>query len=369
MYIYQQENWPDFQWDKERLTTLLIQLRHQQGCLIGGMESIGFQLRDETVLQTLTQDVVKSSEIEGEILDQSLVRSSIARHLGMERAALDVVDRNIEGVVEVILDATQKFDQPLTKERLLNWHATLFPNGRSGFMKINVGAWRTGSVQVVSGQMGRETLHFEALSADLVDFEMERFLNWLNSETTMDPVLMAALAHLWFVTIHPFDDGNGRIGRAIVDLMLARSEKSSHRFYSLSAQIQIERKMYYVILEQTQKGELDITSWMEWFFGCLGRAVENALSTLDVIIEKARFWEVLKEVSLNDRQRKIINRLLDGFDGKLTSSKWAKMTKCSQDTAYRDILNLIDQGILVKNAEGGRSTSYSLVMPNFNRGH
>jgi len=363
MYIYQHENWPNFLWDQERLTDLLIQIRHQQGRLIGGMESIGFQLRDETVLQTLTQDVVKSSEIEGEILDQSLVRSSVARHLGMESAALDVVDRNVDGVVEMMLDATQKFDQPLTKKRLLHWHASLFPDGRSGFAKIRVGAWHTGSVQVVSGQMGKETLHFEAPPAERVDHEMKLFLDWFNSETTMDPVLMAALAHLWFVTIHPFDDGNGRIGRAIADLMLARSEKSSHRFYSQSAQIQIERKKYYAILEQTQKGDLDVTSWIEWFFGCLGRAIENALSTLEVIVRKVQFWETLAETSLNDRQRKIINRMLDGFDGKLTSSKWAKMTKCSQDTAYRDILDLIDRGILTKNAEGGRSTSYSLVMP------
>ncbi len=363
MYIHQYENWPFFLWDQERVANLLIQLRHQQGRLIGGMESIGFQLRDESILQTLMQDVVKSSEIEGEILDQSLVRSSVARHLGMEIGALDIVDRNVDGVVEMMLDATQKFDQPLSKERLLNWHATLFPNGHSGFARIKVGMWRTGPVQVVSGQMGKETLHFEAPPAERIDHEMKLFLDWLNNETTMDPVLMAALAHLWFVTIHPFDDGNGRIGRAIADMMLARSEKTSHRFYSLSAQIQTERKKYYAILEQTQKGELDVTSWIEWFLGCLGRAIDNALSTLDAIVHKAQFWEALAEAPLNDRQRKIINRMLDGFDGKLTSSKWAKMTKCSQDTAYRDILDLIDRGILTKNVEGGRSTSYSLVIP------
>jgi len=249
---------------------------------------------------------------------------------------------------------------------LFKWHKDLFPNGRSGFSKIKVGAWREGIVQVISGQMGKETLHFEGPQAERVDHEMELFLGWLNNETTMDPVLMSALAHLWFVTIHPFDDGNGRIGRAIADLLLARSEKSSHRFYSLSKQIQSERKKYYAILEQTQKGELDITSWIEWFFDCLGRAIENTLSTLDVIIHKAQFWEAHTEDSLNDRQRKIINRMLDGFDGKLTSSKWAKITKCSQDTAYRDILDLIDRGILIKNPEGGRSTSYSLVIPESN---
>ncbi len=366
MYIYELENWPNFLWDKERITGMLIPLRHQQGRLIGGMELIGFQLREETVLRTLTQDVVKSSEIEGEILDHSLVRSSVARHLGMDIGALDTVDKNIEGVVEMVLDATQRFDQPLTKERILNWHAILFPNGRSGFAKIRVGAWRAGSLQVVSGRTGKEILHFEAPPAKLVDHEMELFLDWLNNEGTMDLILKAALAHLWFVTIHPFDDGNGRIGRAIADLMLARCEKSPYRFYSLSTQIQKERKNYYAILEQTQKGKLDVTPWIEWFLGCLGRAIEDALSSLHRIVRKAEFWQALSEVSVNERQRKIINRMLDGLDGKLTSSKWAKITKCSQDTAYRDILSLIDQGILTKNPEGGRNTSYSLVMPDSN---
>jgi Fic family protein len=363
MYIHELPAWPNFSWDQGKLTELLIQLHHQQGRLIGGMESIGFHLQDETVLQTLTQDVVKSSEIEGEILDQSLVRSSVARHLGMDIGALDVVDRNIEGVVQMMLDATQRYDQPLTKERLLGWHAALFPTGRSGFAKITVGAWRTGPVQVVSGPIGKEVLHFEAPPAERVDHEMELFLDWFNHETAIDPVLKAAVAHLWFVTIHPFDDGNGRIGRAIADMMLARSEKSSRRFYSLSAQIQRERKKYYAILELTQKGNLKITSWIEWFFGCLERAIEKALSSLETVVRKAQFWEVLAETSLNERQRKIINRMLDGFDGKLTTSKWAKIAKCSQDTAHRDILDLIERGILTKNSEGGRSTSYSLIMP------
>ena len=317
-------------------------------------------MREETVLQTLTKDVVKSSEIEGEILDQSLVRSSVARHLGMDSVALDIVDRNVDGVVEMMLDATQKFDEPLTKERILGWHAALFPSGRSGFKKIRVGAWRASSIQVVSGSMGKETLHFEGPAAERVDHEMKLFLDWLNNDATVDLVLKAAIAHLWFVTIHPFEDGNGRIGRAIVDMLLARSEKSSHRFYSLSAQIQKERKSYYAILEQTQKGKLDITSWLEWFLSCLGRAIEEALSTLDTVMYKARFWEAFAEVPLNERQRKIINCLLDKFEGKLTSSKWAKLAKCSQDTAYRDILDLVDRGILIKNSEGGRSTSYSL---------
>ncbi len=362
MYIYERENWPDFLWEQEKLSDLLIQLRHEQGRLIGGMESIGFHAREETMLQVLTQDVVKSSEIEGEILDQTQVRSSVARHLGMDIAALDAIDRNIDGVVEMMLDATQNFDQPLTKERLLNWRASLFPTGRSGFTKIRTGAWRIGPVQVVSGQMGKETVHFEAPPAERVDHEMKLFLDWLNTERSLDLVLKAAIAHLWFVTIHPFEDGNGRIGRAIADLILARSENSSHRFYSLSAQIQKERKQYYAILEKTQKGALDITPWIEWFFCCLRHAIEDALSTLDAILHKAQFWESLAEVPLNERQRKVINRLLDGFEGKLTTSKWAKITKCSQDTAYRDILDLTSLGILKKNPEGGRNTSYSLVM-------
>jgi Fic family protein len=360
MYIHELENWPHFLWDKKNLAELLVQLRHQQGRLIGRMESIGFNVREETVLQTLTQDVIKSSEIEGEILDQSLVRSSVARHLGLEIAGLEAVDKNIDGVVEMVLDATQKFDQPLTQERLLRWHATLFPSGRSGFMKIRTGAWRAGLVQVVSGRPGKEIVHFEAPPAVRVEHETNLFLAWFNRETDLDFVLKAAIAHLWFITIHPFDDGNGRIARAIGDLMLARSEKSPRRFYSLSAQIQKERKGYYEILEKTQKGSLDITSWIRWFFDCLGRAVDGALSKLDTVLHKAQIWESLSEISFNERQRKVINQLLDGFEGKLTSTKWAKMTKCSQDTALRDISELIDQDILTKNPEGGRSTSYSL---------
>jgi Fic family protein len=361
MYMYEVEGWPHFSWNQDLLLDVLIRLRHSQGRLIGGMKSIGFHERDATVLRVLTEDVVKSSEIEGEILDKSLVRSSVARHLGIEVAGLGVVDRNIDGVVEMMLDATQKFDQPLSKERLLNWHASLFPTGRSGFSKIRVGDWRTQPVSVVFGQMGKETIHFEAPPADAVDHEMSVFLDWVNGEVTVDPVLKAAIAHLWFVTIHPFDDGNGRIGRAIADLLLARSENSSCRFYSLSKQIQAERKGYYAILEKTQKGPLDITPWIEWFFNCLERAIEKALVSLNAILHKARVWESLAEVSLNERQKKIINRLLDGFDGKLTTSKWAKITKCSQDTALRDILDLINRGILIKNPGGGRSTSYSLV--------
>ncbi len=362
MYIHELKDWPKLLWEQEGLIALLIQVRHQQGRLTGGMESIGFHVREETVLQTLTQDVIKSSEIEGEILDQSLVRSSVARHLGMDIGGLDAVDRNVEGVVEMMLDATQNFDKPLTTERLLKWHSSLFPEGSSHHKKIRVGAWRTGPVYVISGAIGKETIHFEAPPAEKVEHAMEVFLDWLNKEKSLDLVLKAAIAHLWFVTIHPFEDGNGRIGRAIADMLLARSENSSHRFYSLSSQIQAERKSYYAILEQTQKDGLDVTSWIKWFLDCLGRSIENALLTLDAIVYKSQFWEAIAKVPLNVRQRKIINRMLDGFEGKLTSSKWAKMTKCSQDTAYRDIVELIDQGILIKNPEGGRNTSYSLVL-------
>ncbi len=360
MYIHELKSWPQFFWDQEKISPLLIQVRHLKGLLIGSMESIGFRLKEEVVLQTLTQDIVKSSEIEGEILDQSLVRSSIARRLGIDAAAVNHIDRNVDGIVEMMLDATQRFDHPVTIERLFNWHASLFPTGWSGITKIRVGAWRKGRVQMVSGRLDREIIHFEGPSADRVDQEMEIFLNWLNHEIKVDQVLKAAIAHLWFVTIHPFDDGNGRIGRSIVDLLLARSENSSHRFYSLSAQIQEERKEYYQILEQTQKDGVEITSWIEWFLGCLTRAIEKALLTFEAIKNKEQTWKALAEIPLNARQRKLINRILDGFDGKLTSSKWAKIAKCSQDTAHRDILDLVNRGILIKNPEGGRSTNYSL---------
>lgn len=362
MYIHELPNWPHFSWNQYRIAELLVQARHQQGRLTGGMESIGFHFLEQTILQALTQDVVKSSEIEGEILDPSQVRSSVARQLGMEHAALSPPDRHIDGVVKMVVDATQNFDTPLTKERLFNWHEALFPEGRSGWKKLTVGAWRKGPVYVVSGQVGKENIHFEAPLAGRIDGEMESFLKWINEEHSTDLVLKAALAHLWFVTIHPFDDGNGRIGRAIVDLLLARSEKSTHRFYSFSQQIQAERKRYYTILEQTQRGTLDVTSWIEWFLGCLERAIQEAFGVLEIVLGKARFWEMVANVALNERQRKVINRLLDGFEGKLTSSKWAKIAKCSQDTAHRDIIDLIEKGILVKNTGGGRSSSYALEM-------
>jgi Fic family protein len=363
-YLHELPDWPRFNWDQEKLAPKLAAVRHRQGRLIGRMEALGFTLRKEAVLQTLTLDVLKSSEIEGEILNPEQVRSSIARRLGMDIAGAVPADRHVEGVVEMMLDATQSFDTSLTTERLFGWHAALFPTGRRGIHKIIVGAWRNdsnGPMQVVSGPTGREKVHFEAPKAERLAAEMKIFISWANKKNDDDPVLKAALAHLWFVTLHPFDDGNGRIARAIADWALARSENSAQRFYSMSAQIRLERKDYYDALEKTQKYALDITAWMEWFLDCLDRAITGTESTLADVFRKARFWEKNAGKSINDRQRLLLNRLLDGFDGKLTSTKWAKIAKCSQDTAQRDIQTLIEQGMLAKDAAGGRSTSYSLA--------
>jgi Fic family protein len=328
------------------------------------MEALGFPLQQEAMLQTLTEDVVKSSEIEGEKLDVSQVRSSIARRLGMDVGGLKGADRHVEGVVEMMLDATRKYDEPLTAERLFAWQGSLFPTGRSGMRKIRVGAWRddkTGPMQVVSGPIGRERVHFQAPAAMRLNREMKAFVDWFNDDRGIDAVLKAGVAHLWFVTIHPFDDGNGRIARAIADLALARSEKSSQRFYSMSAQICQERNDYYEILERTQKGRLDMTPWMEWFLACLGRAIDGAQTTLGAVLQKARFWQAMRDGPINDRQRLVLNSVLDGFEGKLTTSKWVKIAKCSSDTALRDILDLVERRVLVRNPGAGRSTSYSLV--------
>jgi Fic family protein len=364
MYIYELPDWPRFEWDRARLAEPLAEVRHRQGRLIGHMEALGFNLRQEAVLQTLTADVLKSSEIEGEKLDLEAVRSSIARRLGVDIGALQPADRKVEGVVEMVLDATRHYDQPLTNERLLAWHAALFPTGRSGMTRIRAGAWRddrTGPMEVVSGPVGKEHVHFEAPAVIRLSREMQAFLEWFDAGAEMDPVLKAGLAHLWFVTVHPFDDGNGRIARAIADLALARSENSVQRFYSMSAQIRQERAAYYDILEGTQKGTLDITPWMEWFLGCLGRAIDGARVTHGAVLAKARFWEAIAGVAINERQRLVLNRLLDGFEGKLKTSKYAKLAKCSQDTALRDILALVERGILVRNPAAGRSTSYALA--------
>jgi Fic family protein len=361
--IHELPDWPDFRWDRHALSEKLADVRHRQGRLVGHMESLGFKLRQEAVLETLTEDVFKSSEIEGEKLDVEQVRSSVARRLGMDIGGLKAVDRRVEGVVEMMLDATRRYEAPLSAERLFAWHAAMFPTGRSGMSRITIGAWRddaNGPMQVVSGPIGRERVHYEAPAARRLDKEMARFLAWLNDEHEGDWVVSAAIAHLWFVTIHPFEDGNGRIARAIADMALARSEHSSQRFYSMSAQIRQERAEYYQILERTQKGTMDVTAWMDWFLECLGRAIDQAQKTLEAVLFKARVWESIADVSLNDRQRKVLNLLLDGMEGKLTTSKWAKLTKSSQDTAARDIGRLIEVDILVRNAGGGRSTSYSL---------
>lgn len=363
-YIHELPDWPRFTWNHEPLAAPLADARHRQGRLIGQMEALGFKLKEEAVLRTLTDDVLKSSEIEGENLDADQVRSSLARRLGVDIGGLMPTDRTVEGVVEMMLDATQGYDHPLTEERLFGWHAALFPTGRSGIHRVAVGAWRDDSaaaMQVVSGPVGKERVHFEAPAAARLGEETRRFLDWFNSDLAIEPVLKAAQAHLWFVTIHPFDDGNGRIARAIADMSLARSEHSPRRFYSMSAQIRQERADYYRILEQTQQATMDITAWMEWFLACLTRAIEGAHNALAGVIAKARYWEKLRPVPLNDRQRLMINRLLDGFEGKLTTSKWAALTKTSQDTALRDIQQLVERGVLLQNPAGGRSTSYSLV--------
>ena len=360
-YIYQRAGWPDFTWDNERLLVLLGEVRHMQGRLSGRMETLGFELRDEATLSTLTTDVLKSSEIEGEFLNIEQVRSSVARRLGLEVAGMVYSDRSVDGVVEMMLDATQQYQKPLSTTRLFNWHAALFPAGRSGMHAIEVAKWRTdstGPMQVVSGAMGKERVHFQAPPAKVLKAEMNVFIGWVNKEKSLDPVLKAALAHLWFVTIHPFDDGNGRIARALTDMLLARSDFSAQRFYSMSAQIRVERPKYYDILEKTQQGSLDVTDWLEWFLTCLMHALQATDTTLSAVLSKAAFWQKHRNTVFNDRQKMLLNKLFSNFEGKLTSSKWAKITKCSADTALRDIQDLITKDVLEKEDAGGRSTGY-----------
>lgn len=361
-YLYDLPGWPRFQWNQASITTPLAQVRHQQGRLLGRMEALGLAERNEAALQALTQEALKSSEIEGELLRGDLVRSSIARRLGLDAGGLAPTDRRVNGLAEMVVDATQNFAQPLTKERLFSWHSSLFAGGHGPY-PIAVGRWRddsNGPMQVVSGQLGAEKVHYEAPPARRLEAEMAAFLAWENGRDALDPVLKAAIAHLWFVTIHPFDDGNGRIARAIADRALARSEESPRRFYSMSAQIREEREAYYDVLQLTQKDTLDITDWLRWFLDCLGRALEGSTGKVASVLAKERFWKNLAGLALNDRQRLMINKLLDGFEGKLSSGKWAKIAKCSQDTAHRDIVDLIKKGILVQDEGGGRSTSYSL---------
>lgn len=365
MYLWERPEWSALTWNEMSLAQPLARVSREQGRLLGKMEALGFELRGEAHLRTLTEDVVKSSEIEGEQLERDQVRSSIARRLGMDVGGLVPADRTVEGVVEMMLDATGNYAQPLTEDRLFAWHAALFPTGRSGMNKIRAGAWRddsSGPMQVVSGPIGKEKMHYEAPPAARLPDEMAKFLRWFGTPQDTDPLFTAGLAHLWFVTIHPFDDGNGRIARAIADMVLARSENTGQRFYSLSAQICHERNEYYRTLEATQKGGLDVTRWQAWFLDCMLHAIDGAQETLGAVLAKAQFWERFAKEPLNKRQVKVLNHLLDGFEGKLSTSKWAKLAKCSQDTAYRDILDLVERGALKKDSGGGRSTSYSLLI-------
>ena len=363
MFIYENKNWPTFEWDINRLLPILSLVRNRQGRLIGKMGALGFELRNQANLEILTLEIIKSTEIEGEILDPEQVRSSIARHLGLEVSGLVYSERNVDGVVEMLLDATKNFDKELDKDRLFSWHAALFPSGYNGMYKIITGNWRddsTGPMQVVSGALGKEKVHYQAPPASQIEKEMKIFFEWLNQEQNTDLVLKAGIAHLWFVTLHPFEDGNGRISRAVSDMLLARSDEQSYRFYSMSTQIRKERNSYYDMLEKTQRGTLDLTDWLEWFLNCLLHAIENSDTLLEKVIFKHFFWVQHAKTIINERQRKILNSLLDDFDGKLNTTKWAKIAKCSQDTALRDIQDLIDKGILTKSEPGGRSTNYKL---------
>jgi Fic family protein len=363
-FIYEKPGWPQFSWDSDALAAPLAAVRHKQGKHLGKMEALGFELRAEANLSVLTSEVVNSSAIEGETLNREEVRSSIARRLGLDVAGLPEPGREVEGVVEMTLDATQNFEAPLTNDRLFGWHASLFPTARSGMSRITVGAWRpkeAGPMKVVSGPIGREKVHFEAPGAERLESEMARFLEWVNSPPTIDPVLKAGIVHFWFVTIHPFEDGNGRIARAIGDMALSRADGTKDRFYSLSSQIEAERKEYYLQLEAAQRGNLDITQWLTWFLACLDRAIGNAEERLAIVLYKARLWQRINRRPVNNRQREVINRMLDRFEGFLTTSKYAKLAKCSQDTALRDIRELLERGIIVQNPGRGRSTSYRLA--------
>ncbi|MFN5020655.1 MAG: Fic family protein [bacterium] len=360
-YIYQYENWTDFTWNEIEVNILFGEVRNLQGKISGQMNALGFSSKEEAALNTLTLDIVKSSEIEGEQLNYDQVRSSIARRLGINNAGLIPSNRNIEGIVDMTLDATQHYTDPLTNERLFGWHAALFPTGYSGLYQIEVGRYRTGEMQIISGAMGKEKIHYEAVSAQDLQTEMNQFLAWINNDNLLDPVLKAAIAHFWFIIIHPFDDGNGRIARAIADMLLARAEKSTERFYSMSSQILAERKQYYEVLQKVQHSDGDITDWLVWFLNCLQKSLLQTTVTVQKILLKASFWNAHEKTDLNQRQHLMLNKLLDGFEGKLKTSKWAKIAKCSPDTALRDIRDLIHKGILQQEKEGGRSTNYELV--------
>ena len=360
-YIYEHRNWTKFTWQDKSINVVFGEVRLMQGKIIGQMNTLGFSAKEEATLTALTLDVVKSSEIEGELLNYDQVRSSIARRLGINTAGLVASNRHIEGVVEMMLNATQRHTPPLTEKRLFGWHAALFPTGFSGPYKIEVGRYRTGEMQVVSGAMGKEKVHYEAVKPELVKAEMDKFLDWFNNDNNLDLVLKAAIAHFWFIIIHPFDDGNGRIGRAITDMLLARAEDSGERFYSMSSQILIERKQYYEVLQKVQHSTGDITEWLEWFLHCLKKAMLATENTTQKIMYKAEFWKLHERTPINERQRLVLNKLFDGFEGKLQTSKWAKNTKTSTDTALRDIKDLVEKGILQQTNEGGRNANYELA--------
>lgn len=363
-YIYQQDNWANFLWDNDALLNLLAEVRSLQGRIIGKMEALGFELRNEANMEALSLDVLKSTEIEGQLLNPEQVRSSIARKLGMDISGLVATDRNVDGVVDMMFDATQNFKNLISKKRLFNWHASLFPTGRSGMYKIVVGKWRNdskGPMQIVSGSTEKQKIHYQAPDAKLIKSEMKTFIHWFNSNQNIDLVLKASIAHLWFITIHPFEDGNGRIARAMTDMLLARADGIPQRFYSMSSQIRLERRQYYDILEKTQKGSLDITRWIQWFLNCLMNALLNSDKILAKVLNKHNFWNSLSSQTINERQKLILNKILDGFEGKLTTTKWAKIAKCSNDTALRDINDLIEKQILRKQEKGGRSTGYEMV--------
>ena len=360
-YIYHNKNWTHFTWQDKAINTVFGEVRNTQGKINGQMNALGFSAKEEATLTTLTLDVVKSSEIEGELLNYEQVRSSIARRLGINTAGLVPSNRHIEGVVEMMLDATQNYEKPLTQERLFGWHAALFPAGHSGPYKIEVGQYRKSEMQVVSGPMGKEKIHYEAIKSIQVKVEMDKFLTWFNSKRNIDLVLKAAIAHFWFIIIHPFDDGNGRIARAITDMLLAKAEGSGERFYSMSSQILVERKRYYEVLQKVQHLSGDITEWLDWFLHCLKHALQETEFTMQKILRKAEFWKLHEQVSINERQRLMLNKILDGFDGKLQTSKWAKMTKSSTDTALRDIKDLVEKGILRAEKQTGRNANYELV--------
>lgn len=365
IYIHQQPKWPSFTWRNEEIQVELGKLRNKQGRILGKMQAMGFKLREEALLKTLTLDVQKTSEIEGELLNSDQVRSSLARKLGLNVGGMVRSDRNVDGVVEMMLDATQQYHKPLSKKRLCEWQKQLFPMGKSGNFTVRTGQYRkdeTGPMQVVSGALGKERVHFEAPPAALLNEEMTSFLKWFNTKHDVDPVLKAALAHLWFVTLHPFEDGNGRIARALTDMLLARADESAQRFYSMSAQIRLERNEYYNILERTQQGKMDVTAWLKWFMQCLMSALLATDYTLDEVLRKGKFWETHAKTIFNNRQQQMLNKLLDAFEGNLTSSKWAKLTKSSPDTALRDIQDLVNKNVLRKTEGGGRNTSYEVVL-------